>query len=40
MLTVIELLQAFPEGFEVEVPIVLRVQFLPQGASPVFSVGW
>lgn len=40
MLTVIELLQALPEGLEVEVTIVLRVQFLPQGASPVLSFGW
>lgn len=39
MLTVIELFQALPEGLEVEVTLVLRVQFFPQGASPVLSLG-
>ena len=38
-LTVVELLEALPEGFEVDEAVVLYVQLLPQGASPVLPVG-
>jgi hypothetical protein len=38
MLTVVELLEAFPEGLEVEEALVLSVELLPQGTSPVLPV--
>lgn len=40
LLTVVELLQALPEGLEVEEAVVLRVEFVPQGAGPLLPLGW
>lgn len=40
MLTVVELLQACSESFEVEEAVVLGIEFLPQGSGPVLPLRW